>query len=203
MSGDTSLITRMSYVRGVNIFALLSGLITVYLVFQGGYLIKFLSKTFEGDLIGIGFQGYEVIILGNDVDIPFLEYLMISSKLSYLIAGLSLIIGSLVKDRKLSRAFIGFKLPSITGLILALTYFTLSYLGGAPTDPSSIDIQLKLLAEGKIIQLTLKYISNVSPTFYLTILANVFAIVGRMAVKEVNNIQERLREVSASLFIPI
>ncbi len=206
MSGAVKepLLTRLAYYRHINLFALLAGLITLYLVLRSGELVILVSNIVEGDTITIGLGEMEINVLGRSLSIPILDYLVISSKLSYLVASLSLITGSLVKDEELSKGLIGFKLPSMTGLILTLVALILMYLGGS-FNPLSNEVSMALTINigGRIYSIPISY--SIKPTLntYLALTANLMAILGRLAVRGKTNYIRRLRELSTSIFIPI
>ncbi len=206
MSGEEKepILSKLAYYRHVNVLALVAGLITLYLVLQSGEIIVLVSNIVEGDTISIGLGNIDITVFGRSLSLPILDYLVISSKLSYLIASLSLVSGALIKDEELSKGLIGFKLPSMTGLILAVIALVIMYLGGSFNPVGNeISMELTLNIGGRIYSIPISY--SIQPTFntYLTLIANVAAILGRLAVKSRAGYMEKLREITASIFIPI
>ncbi len=206
MSGEEKepILSKLAYYRHVNVLALVAGLITLYLVLQSGEIIVLVSNIVEGDTISIGLGNIDITVFGRSLSLPILDYLVISSKLSYLIASLSLVSGALIKDEELSKGLIGFKLPSMTGLILAVIALIIMYLGGSFNPVGNeISMELTLNIGGRIYSIPISY--SIQPTFntYLTLIANVAAILGRLAVKSRAGYMEKLREITASIFIPI
>lgn len=170
-------LSRLLYLGHVNIPALLSGLITLYLVLFGGPLVRLVSGAGE---VSFGFDTVSITLFGISGEIPILRYLYISSKLSYGVAGLSLIAGSLVRDRELSRGLIGFKLPSLTGLVLTMVYSLILFALGGSVGPGlslGVAISITVLGSPETLATTLRPVF--SPTLGLTLLANLLAIIGR------------------------
>jgi len=191
---DGPLLARLVYFRHVNIPALLAGIITIYLVLQSREFIVLVSQVLDGDYISFGYGDIEIYLFGRRYTPPIIDYLIISSKLSYLVAGSSLIVGYLIRDEQLSRGLIGFKLPSMTGLILVVAIFILSYLGGVFNPfTSEISVSLSLNIGGQIYMVPISYSVRLTLNSYLTIAANVLAIVGRLAVKSWEEPMEDLR----------
>lgn len=201
---DVPLSTRLVYFRHINLPALLAGIITVYLVLQSREFITLVSQILEGDYISFGFGNIEITLFGRRYKPPILEYLIISSKLSYLVAGSSLIAGSLIKDEQLSRGLIGFKLPSMTGLLLAVVVLIVSYLGGVFNPISNeISVSLTLNIGGQVYTIPIPYSIRFTFNSYLTITANILAIVGRLAVKKLEGSNGGLKNIYTSIYIPI
>ncbi len=176
-SRDRTLLEKVFYLGHVNVPALLSGLITLYLVFFGGPLVRLASEAGE---VSFGFDKVSILLFGTSGDMPILNYLYLSSKLSYAVAGLSLVAGSLVRDRRLSRELIGFKLPSLTGMVLTIVYSLLLIGLGVSIGPGlsvGVAVSISVLGSPETLSTTLRPV--VSPTLSLTLLANIFAILGR------------------------
>lgn len=203
-ASNNSILTRLAYFRHINVFALVAGLVTLYLVLQSGEIILLVSNIVEGDYVSIGLGDIDITVFGRSLELPILDYLVISSKLSYLVASLSLISGSLVRDEELSKGLIGFKLPSMTGLILAVIALIVMYLGGSINPINNeVSMVLTLNIAGQVYSIPISYSFKPTINTYLTLFSNVMAILGRLAVKSRAGYIEKIREVSTSIFIPI
>ena len=188
-----NLIVRLGYINNRNIYAFLAGIITIYLVFRGGALIYLFSKFSPSIQIYFGFDSINVTYLDIGEEIPFLTYLYISAKISYLIAGFSLLIGGLVRDPKISKMFVGFKLPSLTGLVLTLLYLFINIsLGSISILAGESSVSIPIIAGDSYYYLKAKILSLITPSFIMTVTANILAILGRYASSSMSNYMERL-----------
>ena len=189
-------LVRIGYLSNRNIYALIAGLITIFLVLRGGALIYVASKHFPVLRLYFGFDDSSFTYLGVNEDIPFLEYLYISAKLSYFIAGLSLLIGGIVKDPKLSRMLIGFKLPSLTGLILTITYLFVNGVTGVVSTPGGeVSISLPLIVGDTLSNIRATLVNVITPTLILTLVANILAILGRYSASKMYEYFEQYRKL--------
>ncbi len=189
---------KIVYLQHVNIAALLAGIITIYLVFFGGPLIRFTSSA--GD-VSFGFDEVKIVFFGVEGSLDFLNYLYISAKLSYLIAGISLVAGALSRDPETSTSLIGFKLPSVTGLILTLAFTVISTVVGVLTS-EGLTTTLDIIVFGQVESVTATLKPTFSPTVYLTLTANILAITGRKAAAKLREVLFN-EELGVAQIIPI
>jgi len=203
-ASNTSILARIAYIGHVNIFAFIAGVVTLYLVIQSEEIILLVSNIVEGDYVSIGLGNVDISLFGRSIEVPILDYLVISSKLSYLVASISLIAGSLVKDEELSKGLIGFKLPSMTGLILAVIALIVMYLGGIINPINNeVSVVFTFNIAGQVYSIPISYSLRPTINTYLALFSNLMAILGRLAVKNRANYIEKIREISISMYLPI
>lgn len=169
----------------VNIPAILAGILILYIVYSGGdwWIVYAIGEkpTFTAYIAP---YNIDISILCKKVIVPIIPYIELSGFLTYLFIGIACIVGGVIPGRELSKALVGFRaltLPIITiitiyiGLIAARSY---------------VNVDIPLIGE-TVIQLQIPYgtqaISTYTPirsgftvTYYITLVAGVLAVLGRL-----------------------
>jgi len=190
-------ILKLIYIGHVNLPAFFAGVITVYLVFFGGPIIYLLSD--KGEFI-FGFAQVRIKLFGVEANLDFLNYLYISAKLSYLVSGVCLILGSISRDPRLSTELIGFRLPAVTGLILTLVLSVITTSIGVFSN-GGLTISIDISVQGVEESISTTLYPRVSPTLVLTVIGNILAIIGRLGADRVRVALEN-RHISRANYVP-
>jgi hypothetical protein len=91
----------------INIVGVVSGLITLYLAILGGsWWVATGGAGGESFHAFISPFTFEVSILGNPLGVPLIEWLILASRIAFILAGLELIVASVLVHKDWSKSFI-------------------------------------------------------------------------------------------------
>lgn len=91
----------------INIAGIVSGLITLYLAIVGGsWWVAIGGAGGESFHAFISPFTFDVSILGNPVDVPIVDWLILASRIAFILAGLEIIVASVLVHKDWSKSFI-------------------------------------------------------------------------------------------------
>jgi len=171
--------------RRVNIFALVSGIIIIYITYTGEpwWVIRAIgvNPTFYANIAP---YKIEINIMDRGVDIPILKYITLSGLLSYQYTGLKNLLGSVIPWRRIRKYFIGVS-PIMAPLIMILTlYLALSMVNmnmgiSIPIVGESTMI-LNIASDGPIIKVYTNTSSSFTPTYILSLVAGILGVIAKI-----------------------
>jgi hypothetical protein len=93
--------------RKINIAGVISGLITLYLAILGGsWWVATGGAGGESFHAFISPFMFDVSILGNSLGVPLIEWLILASRIAFILAGLEILVASLLIHKDWSKSFI-------------------------------------------------------------------------------------------------
>ncbi len=93
--------------RKINIAGVVSGVITLYLAILGGsWWVVTGGAGGESFHALISPFAFDVSILGNPLGVPLIEWLTLASRMAFILAGLEILVASLLTQKEWSKSFI-------------------------------------------------------------------------------------------------
>lgn len=173
----------------VNILAIVAGILMLYILYTGEPW-WILTAVGDNPTFGAEIAPYKIVIeiMDRPVDIPLINYMVLSGYITYLLIGVVSIIGGLTAKYGWSEKLLGYR-----ALIMIVATIGSLYLGLFAVE-NMIGIQLPFIGmdtilfqypyQGETINIFTVVSSGFTDTFYLALVAAILVTIGKILVRK-------------------
>jgi hypothetical protein len=180
--------------RKINIAGVVSGLITLYLAILGGSW-----WVARGGAGGESFHAFispftfDVSILGNPVDVPLINWLILASRIAFISAGLEIIVASILVHKDWSKSFIRLRILWTAVIFVASIYVGVTLVqnitGISVPIQGEAMLTYELPFQTQTVTLEAPFNTYFTPTFEVALVGGVSALLARIIHGKVTKVE--------------